>query len=271
MLSFLEQFKGRSDMLAYADKHGIPVTATRRKPYSEDENLLHISHEAGVLEDPAVPCAEEVYSRTTAPELAPDKAETIVLTFKQGIPTKVENKDDGVSHVEPLALFQYLNLLGSKHGIGRLDMVENRFVGIKSRGVYETPGGTILLNAHKDLEGITMDREVMRLRDMLSLKVADLVYNGFWFSPEMEFLMHAIAKSQENVDGQVTVKLFKGVAYPVARISAKSLYDTKLSSMDEEGGFNQQHSEGFININAIRLKADYLLKNKDRRLKVVEK
>ena len=267
MPSFLAQFKGRSDMLAYADKHGIPVTATKKKPYSEDENLLHISHEAGILEDPGVPCAEDVYSRTTPAEKAPDKAETIVLTFKNGIPVKVENKADGASHTEPLALFQYLNALGSKHGIGRLDMVENRFVGIKSRGVYETPGGTILINAHKDLEGITMDREVMRVRDMLSLKVADLVYNGFWFSPEMEFVMHAIAKSQENVEGQVTVKLFKGVAYPVARTSAKSLYDTKLSSMDEEGGFNQIHSEGFIKINAIRLKAAHLLKNKDRQPK----
>jgi argininosuccinate synthase len=140
-------------------------------------------------------------------------------------------------------------------------MVENRFVGIKSRGVYETPGGTIVLNAHKDLEGITMDREVMRIRDMLSLKVADLIYNGFWFSPEMDFLMHSIRKSQENINGEVTVKLYKGVAYPIARASKTSLYDMKLSSMDEEGGFNQQHSEGFIKINAIRLKADYLIKH----------
>ena len=260
MQSFLDKFKGRSDMLAYAELHGIPVTATKKKSYSEDENLLHISHEAGILEDPGAICPEEVYSRTASLLKAPDTADMIALTFKNGHPVKVENKTDGTVKTEPLELFMYLNALGSKHGIGRLDMVENRFVGIKSRGVYETPGGTILLNAHKDLEGITMDREIMRIRDMLSLKVAELIYNGFWFSPEMSFLMHAIKKSQENVEGTVTVQLLKGAAYPVARTSEKTLYNTNLSSMDEEGGFNQRHSEGFIKINAMRLEADYRLK-----------
>lgn len=260
MQSFLDKFKGRSDMLAYAEQHGIPVTATKKKSYSEDENLLHISHEAGILEDPSAICPEEVYSRTASLETAPDKPDLIVLSFKNGHPVKVENKTDGTQVTEPLALFKYLNTLGSKHGIGRLDMVENRFVGIKSRGVYETPGGTILLNAHRDLEGITMDREVMRIRDQLSLKVGELIYNGFWFSPEMDFLMHSIRKSQENVEGDVTVRLFKGAAYPVARSSPKTLYSTTLSSMDEEGGFNQRHSEGFIKINAMRLEADYRLK-----------
>ena len=258
MPSFLSQFKGRADMLAYADKHGIPVTATKKKPYSEDENLLHISHEAGILEDPAAICAEEIYSRTTAPEKAPDQADMITLSFKHGIPVKLQH--GGKSYTDPLELFMMLNQLGAKHGIGRLDMVENRYVGIKSRGVYETPGGTILLNAHRDLEGITMDREVMRIRDVLSLKMADLIYNGLWFSPEMNFVMHAIKKSQENVEGDVIVKLYKGVAYPVARSSDRSLYNPKLSSMDEEGGFNQMHSEGFIRINAIRLKADYAVR-----------
>ena len=258
MPSFLSQFKGRADMLAYADKHGIPVTATKKKPYSEDENLLHISHEAGILEDPAAICAEEIYSRTTAPEKAPDQADMITLSFKCGIPVKLQHGSK--SYTDPLELFMMLNQLGAKHGIGRLDMVENRYVGIKSRGVYETPGGTILLNAHRDLEGITMDREVMRIRDVLSLKMADLIYNGLWFSPEMNFVMHSIKKSQENVEGDVIVKLYKGVAYPVARSSARSLYNPKLSSMDEEGGFNQMHSEGFIRINAIRLKADYAVR-----------
>lgn len=255
MPDFLEQFKGRSDMLAYAEKHGIPVTATVKKPYSEDENLLHISHEAGILEDPAVAAEEDVYSHTTAPEEAPDTADHIVLSFKNGYPVKVTNKADGTSHTDPLALFMYLNEMGAKHGIGRLDMVENRYVGIKSRGVYETPGGEILLQAHKDLEGLTMDREVMHIRDMLSLKMADLIYNGYWFSPEMNFLLHAMKKAQENVEGDVTVKLYKGTAYPVARSSAKSLYNAELSSMDEEGGYNQQDAQGFIKINAIRLKA----------------
>ena len=255
MPEFLDQFKGRSDMLAYAEKHGIPVTATAKKPYSEDDNLLHISHEAGVLEDPAAIAAEDVYSRTTTPELAPDKADMITVSFKKGIPVAIHNKNDGTKHTDPLAIFMYLNELGTKHGVGRLDMVENRFVGIKSRGVYETPGGEILLQAHKDLEGLTMDREVMRIRDTLSLKMADLIYNGFWFSPEMEFLLSAIEKSQEHVDGDVTLKLYKGVAYAVARSSDKSLYNPDLSSMDEEGGYNQQDALGFIRINAIRLKA----------------
>ena len=190
MPSFLAQFKGRADMLAYAEKHGIPVTATVKKPYSEDENLLHISHEAGILEDPAAICAEEIYSRTTAPEKAPDQAEMITLSFKHGIPVKLVA--GGKTYTDPLGLFTALNQVGAKHGVGRLDMVENRYVGIKSRGVYETPGGTILLNAHRDLEGITMDREVMRIRDILSLKMADLVYNGLWFSPEMNFVLSAI-------------------------------------------------------------------------------
>ena len=258
MPSFLAQFKGRADMLAYAEKHGIPVTATVKKPYSEDENLLHISHEAGILEDPSAICAEEIYSRTTAPEKAPDQAENIVLSFKHGIPVKLVA--GGKTYTDPLELFTALNQVGAKHGVGRLDMVENRYVGIKSRGVYETPGGTILLNAHRDLEGITMDREVMRIRDVLSLKMADLIYNGLWFSPEMNFVLSAIKTSQENIEGDVTVKLYKGVAYPIARSSALSLYNPKLSSMDEEGGFNQQHSEGFIRINAIRLKADFAVR-----------
>jgi len=258
MPEFLNRFRGRSDMLNYADQYGIPVTATRKKPYSEDENLLHISHEAGILEDPAAICAEDVYSRTTAAEKAPDQADLITLSFKHGIPVKLQA--DGKTYTDPLELFVALNQLGAKHGIGRLDMVENRYVGIKSRGVYETPGGTILLNAHRDLEGITMDREVMRIRDILSLKMADLIYNGLWFSPEMSFVLHAIKESQKNIEGDVIVKLYKGVAYPVARSSPLSLYNPKLSSMDEEGGFNQVHSEGFIRINAIRLKADYFVR-----------
>jgi argininosuccinate synthase len=257
MPSFLAQFKGRPDMLAYAEANGIPVTATKAKPYSEDENLLHISHEAGVLEDPWAVCEEHVYSRTTAIEKAPDQADMIEIDFAKGIPVKVRNLNDKTVKTDALELFSYLNELGAKHGIGRLDMVENRFVGIKSRGVYETPGGTILLAAHRDLEGITLDREVMKLRDGLSPKVAELIYNGFWFSPEMEFLMHSMARAQETVNGTVRVKLFKGTAYPVARMSPNSLYNPKLSSMDEEGGYDQMDAAGFIRINAVRLKAHH--------------
>lgn len=256
MAEFLDQFKGRSDMLAYAQKHGIPVTATKSKPYSEDENLLHISHEAGILEDPWAVCDESVYNRTCAIEQTPDTPETVQLDFEHGIPVKLTKADGGVV-TDPLDLFMALNELGTKHGIGRLDMVENRFVGIKSRGVYETPGGTILLEAHKDLEGITMDREVMKIRDPLSIKMAELIYNGFWYSPEMKLLMVTMQQAQKTVSGSVKVQLFKGRAYAVARKSPYSLYNPQLSSMDEEGGYNQQDAGGFIRINAIRLKAQY--------------
>ena len=167
----------------------------------------------------------------------------------------MRNLDDGTFVDTPLALFEYLNALGGANGIGRIDIVENRFVGIKSRGIYETPGGTILWQAHRDIEGIAMDREVMRLRDMLSAKLAQLIYNGFWFSPEMDFLMSAIDKSQELIDGQVRLKLYKGGVYVTGRTSPSSLYDQDLSSMDVEGGFDQKDSAGFIKINAIRLMA----------------
>jgi argininosuccinate synthase len=260
MPEFLKRFRGRTDMIHYSEQHGIPIKASRKKPYSEDDNLLHISHEAGILEDPNAAATEDVYSRTTPLEKTPDKADIISLTFKDGVPVKVENK--GRTETKPLRLFQYLNELGSKHGIGRLDMVENRFVGIKSRGVYETPGGTILLNAHRDLEGLVMDREVMKIRDVLSLKVAELIYNGFWFSPEFEFLMKCIDASQEGIDGTVEVKLFKGHAYPIARSSPVALYDPKQSSMDEAGGYDQQDAAGFIKINAVRLKNHTRVKRK---------
>ncbi len=262
--AFLSAFKGRTDLLEYAKKYGIQTKQTASKPYSEDDNLLHISHEAGILEDPAHECEDSIYSHTVSPEDAPDSPTKIKIEFKDGIPVKVTNLEDDTVKTDALKLFEYLNLLGRENGIGRLDMVENRFVGIKSRGVYETPGGTILHEAHKDIEGIAMDREVMRLRDMLSGKFAELVYNGFWFSPEMEFLMVAIDKSQEVIDGEVTLKLYKGMAYPIARTSHSSLYDQDLSSMDIEGGYNQEDAEGFIKINAIRLMAHRNIINKTK-------
>ena len=253
MDEFLNRFEGRSDMLNYADQHGIEVTATRSKPYSEDDNLLHISHEAGVLEDPNAVCAEDVYSRTASIADCPDEADIVTIQFEKGIPVSVTN-EDGTVKSGALELFEYLNELGTKHGIGRLDMVENRFVGIKSRGVYETPGGEILYKAHRDLEGLTMDREVMKIRDRLSLDVAELIYNGFWFSPEFDLLMTTMDKAQENVSGEVRVQLLKGAAYPIARSSEQALYDPLQSSMDEEGGYNQKDADGFIKINAVRLR-----------------
>jgi len=265
MPSFLREFKGRPDMIAYAKKHGIDVKVTASKPYSEDDNLLHISHEAGILEDPSTEPEKAVYSKTVDPEDAPDKATRISVEFKDGIPVRVTNKEDGTVKTGSLELFNYLNELGCANGIGRIDIVENRYVGIKSRGVYETPGGTILHVAHTDIEGIAMDREVMRLRDMLSAKFAELIYNGFWFSPEMEFLRSAIDKSQEVIDGTVNMKLYKGNVFVLSRESHSSLYDQNLSSMDIEGGFNQQDSEGFIKINAIRLMAHHAILEKRKK------
>ena len=252
---FLSQFKGRDDLISYAKKNNIPITQTHEKPYSEDENLLHISHEAGILEDPTHVPDDSVYSRTTSPMKAPDKITTIIVHFKDGTPIKIENKNDGTVKTDPLQLFLYANQIGSENGIGRTDMVENRFVGIKSRGLYETPGGTILMAAHRDVEAIAMDREVMRLKDMLSPIYAEIIYNGFWFSPEMEFLTAAFNKSQEYVDGKVTLQLYKGNILTVARESPTSLYDEEFASMHKAGGFDQKDSAGFIKINAIRLMA----------------
>ena len=251
---FLDQFKGRTDLLNYAKEKGIPVTATHQKPYSSDANLMHISYEAGVLEDPKTP-PPDVFEWTTSPKNAPDKETKIEIHFKDGTPIKVVNKEDGTVKTKPLDLFTYLNKLGAENGIGRIDMVENRFVGIKSRGVYETPGATILLHAHMDIEGIAMDREVMRLRNMLTPKFAEIVYYGFWYSPEMDFLMAAINKSQEVIDGIVYLSLYKGNITILGRESPSSLYNKDLSSMDIAGGYNQKDAEGFIKINAIRLMA----------------
>jgi argininosuccinate synthase len=255
MGEFLEQFKGRTDMLNYAKKNNIPVKASLAKPYSEDDNLMHISHEAGILEDPKYKPDKDLYTKMVLPQDAPDKETNIEIHFKDGIPVKVVNEKEKIIKTNPLELFNYLNKIGGENGIGLLDMVENRFVGIKSRGVYETPAGTILLKAHQDIEGIAMDREVMRLRNMLSPVFAEIVYNGFWFSPEMDFLSAAIDKSQELIDGIVYLTLYKGNIIIDGRESPSSLYDKELSSMDIEGGFDQKDSKGFIKINAIRLMA----------------
>ena len=252
---FLDQFKGRTDLLNYAEKHDIDVSQSKEKPYSEDANLMHISHEAGRLEDPSLKAENGLLKYCNSLKKAPDKETEIEIHFKDGIPIKVINKEEGIVKQGPLTLFNYLNKLGSINGIGVIDLVENRFIGIKSRGIYESPGATILWSAHKDIEGIAMDREVMRLRDMLSPKFSEIVYNGFWFSPEMDFLMGSINKSQEMINGIVYISLYKGNVTILGRKSPSSLYDKELSSMDIEGGFNQQDSKGFIKINAIRLKA----------------
>lgn len=252
---FLSKFKGRSDMIEYSNKNGIPVKATKDAPYSTDANLMHVSYEAGILEDPSLKPSEEMFEMTKSPKDAPDKETLIEIEFKNGIPVKIKNKNEGVIKTKPLELFQYLNKIGSENGIGRIDMVENRFVGLKSRGVYETPAGTILHAAHRDIEGLTMDREVMHLRDMLIPKFAELIYYGFWYSPEMEFLTAAFDKSQEHVSGTVYLSLYKGNCMVIGRESKESLYNQDLSSMDAVGGYDQKDALGFIRLNALRLKA----------------
>ncbi|HUW71421.1 MAG TPA: argininosuccinate synthase [bacterium] len=259
---FLAQFKGRTDMLKYAEAQGIPVSATVKKPYSEDENLMHISHEAGILEDPARAATEDIYSRTNSPRIAPDEETLIDIEFKDGLPVSVFNRSDGKKVTGNLAMFLYLNDLGRINGIGRMDMVENRFVGIKSRGIYESPGATILWAAHRDIEGIAMDKEVMHLKLMLEPKFSEYLYNGFWFAPEMDFLMAAFNQSQEAIDGTVTLSLYKGNVLAIARSSPTSLYNQELGSMDVEGGFDQTDSKGFIRLNSIRLKAHNVILDK---------
>ncbi|MGJ8455099.1 argininosuccinate synthase [Pseudothermotoga sp. U03pept] len=261
---FLSHFKGRTDLINYAKKKGIPVKASAEKPYSEDENLMHISHEAGMLEDPSMKADESIFNRTVSPKEAPDQETVLQIHFKDGVPIKILNLNDSTEKEDPLEIFEYLNKVGAQNGVGRVDMVENRFIGIKSRGVYETPGATILWIAHRDLEGIAMDKEVMHLRDMLAPKFSELIYNGFWFSPEMDFLLSAFKKSQEGIDGVVTVSIYKGNVMPISRYSPTSLYNQALSSMDVEGGFDSTDSKGFINIHAIRLKAhNVVLREKD--------
>jgi len=265
---FIESFKGRSDLLAYCTKHGIPVDAKPKANYSVDENLFHTSYESGMLEDAMCGPDDSMFKMTTSPKAAPDQSEIIRIEFKQGIPVKITNMGDNTEITDPLELFLYCNKLGGKHGVGRIDIVENRFVGIKSRGVYETPGGTVLRAAHMDLEGITMDREVKRIQDSLAVEFARLCYNGFWFAPEMDLIRHAITYAQRDVQGVVQLELYKGNVIVMGRESPKALYNADLASMDKEGGgeafdYNPADANGFIRINAVRLKTYAALRAKD--------
>ncbi len=252
---WLSQFEGRSDMLKYAEENGIPVKATTKKPYSEDENMIHISHEAGILEDPSKRCPEDVYSLTLSPQKAADKETILTIEFKDGTPVSVKNENDGTVVTEPVEMIMYLNKMGHDNAIGRVDMVENRFIGIKSRGVYETPGCEILWKAHHNLEGLCMDKEAMHLRDMLSPKYAELIYNGYWGAPEFNMLTALFEESQKNVTGKATVALYKGNVINAGIESPCSLYNEDLGSMDKAGGYHPIDCKGFININAIRLMA----------------
>ena len=241
----------REKLVAYAEQHQIPVPKDKRgeAPFSVDANLLHTSSEGKVLENPAAPCPEFVYQRTTSPEEAPDKPTHIEVGFEGGDAVSIDGE-----RLSPAALLERLNNLGGDNGIGRLDLVENRFVGMKSRGVYETPGGTVLLAARRGLESLTLDRGAAHLKDELMPRYAELIYNGLWFSPEREMLQAAIDESQKYVTGSVTLKLYKGTASVVARKSDYSLYSEAHVTFEEDAVYDQKDAEGFINLNALRLK-----------------
>ena len=246
----------RTKLIAYAEKHGIPIPVTREKPYSSDENLLHISFEGGILEDPWNEPEESMFKLTRSPEQAPDRPTYIELVFEQGNPVAIDGE-----RLSPAAMLARLNELGGVNGIGRLDMVENRFVGMKSRGVYETPGGTILRVAHRDLETITLDREVMKIRDSLVPRYSELIYNGFWFSPEMRLLQKTMDTAQETVSGVVRLKLYKGNCTPVGRKSDQSLYQASFATFEEDEVYTQADAGGFIRLNALRMTMQALRKS----------
>ncbi len=243
------EFKSRTDLVDYAKRHGIPVPVTKEKPYSSDRNMLHISFEGGILEDPWSEPPEDMFVLSVSPQKAPDRTTTIEMEFEKGIPVAINGK-----RLSPAKMLMKLNELGGKNGIGRVDLVENRYVGMKSRGVYETPGGTILHHAHRAMESITMDREVMHLRDSLIPKFAELVYYGYWFSPEMDTLRTMVEKTQENVSGTVRLKLYKGNVAVTGRKSPKSLYREDIVTFEEDSVYDQKDAEGFIRLNALRLK-----------------
>ena len=251
------QFGSRKSLIEYSEQHSIPVTATAEKPYSIDRNLFHISYEGGILEDPWNEPPEYLYTMISPPEKAPESHAYIEISYEEGNPVALN--DDRLS---PAVLLERLNSLAGEHGIGRVDIVENRYVGIKSRGVYETPGGTVLHCAHKAIESITLDREVVRLRDTLITRYADLIYYGYWFSPERRALQNLIDDVQRDVTGTVRVKLYKGNCYIVGRKAPQSLYNPELATFEAEDVYNQKDADGFIKLNALRLRIQKLKRDK---------
>jgi len=242
-------FKSREELIAYARQNNIPVPVTKEKPYSTDRNLLHISFEGGILEAPWSPPPEDMFVLSVSPEKSPDRPTFVEIDFEDGIPKKIDGKS-----YSPANLLSKLNESGGQNGVGRVDMVENRYVGMKARGVYETPGGTILHIAHRAMESITMDREVMHFRDSLIPKIAELIYYGYWFSPEMEVLRKTIDETQKDVTGTVRLKLYKGNCTVVGRKSEKSLYHGAFATFEKDTVYNQADAEGFIRLNALRLR-----------------
>ena len=247
----------RTALMAFAKKHGISVPTTHAKPYSTDGNLMHISYEGGILEDPWAAPPDDIFTLTVSPKDAPDEPETIEITFDAGDPVAIDGKA-----LSPANLLAELNRLGGKHGIGRVDLVENRFVGMKSRGVYETPGGTILRQGHMAMESITLDREVMHLRDSQIPRYAELIYNGFWFSPEMEVLQKLIDNTQVGVSGVVRLELYKGNCIVRGRKSDRSLYSEAHATFEDDDVYSQADAEGFIRLHALRLRIRKLMEQK---------
>ena len=241
--------KSRTDLINYAEKRGIPVPVTAAKPYSMDRNMLHISFEGGILEDPWAEPPEDMFMLTVPPEKAPDKATYVEIDFEKGNPVAVDGE-----RMSPATIMQALNRVAGENGVGRVDLVENRYVGMKSRGVYETPGGTVLYIAHRAMESITMDREVVHLRDSLIPRYAEMVYYGYWFAPEREVLQTMIDEGQKVVNGTVRLKLYKGNCTVVGRKSANSLYNPELATFEEDEVYDQKDAEGFIKLNALRLR-----------------
>jgi argininosuccinate synthase len=241
--------QSRSDLIAYAERHDIPIPVTKEKPYSTDRNLLHISYEGGILEDPWLEPYGDMFVLSVSPEQAPNTPEYVEIDYEAGNPVAVNGEK-----LSPAALLAKVNELGGKHGVGRIDLVENRYVGMKSRGVYETPGGTILHAAHRAVESLTLDREVMHVRDSLIARYAEMVYYGYWFAPEREMLQAAIDESQKNVAGTARLKLYKGNVTVAGRKSDKTLYNSQISTFEAGGDYRQADAEGFIRLNALRLR-----------------
>ena len=257
---FYQKYPGRTELLAYAEKYGIPVKATKDQPWSSDENMMHISFESGMLEDPWQEPRQEMFELSQSPQMAPEEAQTLLIEFEKGNPVAVDSQD-----YSPANLLKHLNDVGGKHGIGRIDMVESRFVGMKNRGVYETPGGTILHIAHRAMESITLNRGVINLKDSLMPRFAQLTYDGFWFSPEMEILLNMVQQTQEPVNGTVRLELYKGNCMVTGRKSPNSLYDEDMATMEaDNGAYDPKDAIGFIKLHALPLRIQAGLKTKSK-------
>ena len=255
---FYQRYPGRAQLIEYAQQNGIPVKATAEQPWSTDENLMHISFESGMLEDPWQEPKEEMFELSQSPKKAPDQEQILTIDFEEGLPVRLDGQE-----FAPEVLFTELNEIGGRHGIGRVDLVESRFVGMKSRGVYETPGGTILNIAHRAMESLTLDRGVIHLKDSLMPRFSQLVYNGFWFSPEMEILLEMGRSTQKRVSGTVRLKLYRGNCMVTGRKSDNSLYDEDIATMEaDEGNYDPRDSNGFIRLNALPLRIHRRLTSK---------